>query len=149
MTQGTVKGTLAVPSGLPIHFEVMQLGEIYFKSPTAVVDGAEVGDFPVQDKFGQERSVFWKDRIVWDPWKRTVVCRPLDSINRLHKVVYGRSHKGRDELNAKKSSHIQSEVEMPQATRLSRSRHSSFWSSICQDISYIVSNLTSEPVRDM
>ncbi len=48
--------------------------------------------------------------MVWDPWKRPVVYRPLDNIKCLHKVVYGRSQKGRDELNAKKSSHIQSIV---------------------------------------
>ncbi len=84
-------------------------GEILQKSDW-VFNRAEIEDFPAQDKISQERSVIWEDRMVWDPWQRTVVYRPLESINHLHKVVYGRSQKGRDESNAKKLSHIQSIV---------------------------------------
>ena len=70
-------------------------------------------EFPVQDSFGQERRVFWEDHMVLDPWKGLAAHRPLGSINRLRKVVYGRSQTRRDELNAKKSSDIQSIDEMP------------------------------------
>ena len=38
---------------------------------------------------------------------------PLGSINRLRKVVYGRSQKRRDELNAKESSYIGNIDDMP------------------------------------
>ncbi len=35
-----------------------------------------------------------------DPWRGSAASRSLGSVNRLRKVVYGRSKKRRDELNA-------------------------------------------------
>ncbi len=70
-------------------------------------------EFPVQDSFGRDRRVFWEDCMLLDPWMGLAAHRPLGSINRLRKVVYGRSRRRRDELNAKESANIQSIDEMP------------------------------------
>ena len=70
-------------------------------------------EFPVQTSFNQERRVFWEDHMVLDPWKGLAAHRPLGSINRLRKVVYGRSRKKRDELNVKTSLDIQNMNQVP------------------------------------
>ncbi len=70
-------------------------------------------ELPVQDSFGQERRVFWEDRMALDPWKGLLAHRPLGSINRLRGVVYGKSRERRDDLNARTSEHVQSIDEMP------------------------------------
>lgn len=70
-------------------------------------------EFPVQDAFLRERRVFWEDRMALDPWRGLEAHRPLGSINRLRKVVYGRSKKGRDGFNAVVSGNVQSIDEMP------------------------------------
>lgn len=70
-------------------------------------------EFPRQDSFSQERRVFWEDDMVLDPWRGLVAHRPLGSINRLGKVVYGKSQKRKNELNAKKSGDVGSIDEMP------------------------------------
>ena len=51
--------------------------------------------------------------MVLDPWRGLVAHRPLESINRLRKVVYGKCQKRKDELNAKKSTDVGSIDEMP------------------------------------
>lgn len=111
--------------GAPAKYEVkIQLGtspahhptedaRIVWDEATAPYQTIGTVDFPVQDSFDQERRVFWEDRMVLDPWKGLSAHRPLGSINRLRKVVYVRSQKRRDELNAKKSFCIQSIDEMP------------------------------------
>lgn len=70
-------------------------------------------EFPVQDSFSAERRVFWEDHMVLDPWMGLAAHRPLGSINRLRKVVYGRSRRGRDELNATSSVEVQSIEQVP------------------------------------
>ena len=51
--------------------------------------------------------------MVLDPWMGLAAHRPLGSINRLRKVVYGRSRRGRDELNATSSVEVQSIEQVP------------------------------------
>ena len=111
--------------GAPAQYEVkIQLGtspahhptedaSIVWDEVTAPYQTIGTVEFPVQDSVGQERRMFWEDHTVLDPWKGLAAHRPLGSINRLRKVVYGRTQKRRDELNAKKSSYIQSIDEMP------------------------------------
>lgn len=70
-------------------------------------------EFPRQDSFSQERRVFWEDHMRLDPWRGLQAHRPLGSINRLRKHVYGRSQKQRYELNAKKSTDVRSIDEIP------------------------------------
>lgn len=70
-------------------------------------------EFPRQDSFSQERRVFWEDHMALDPWRGLAAHRPLGSVNRLRKVVYGQSKKRRDELNAKRSTDIDSIDQMP------------------------------------
>ena len=111
--------------GAPAKYEVkIQLGtspahhptedaSIVWDEVTAPYQTIGTVEFPVQDSFSQARRVFWEDHMVLDPWRALAAHRPLGSINRLRKVVYARSQKKRDELNAKKSSNIQSIDEMP------------------------------------
>ena len=111
--------------GAPAKYEVkIQLGtspthhptedaSIVWDEVTAPYQTIGTVEFPVQDSFGQERRVFWEDHMVLDPWMGLKAHRPLGSVNRLRRVVYGRSRKRRDELNAKKSLCIQSIDEMP------------------------------------
>lgn len=111
--------------GAPAKYEVkIQLGtspahhptedaSIVWDEVTAPYQTIGTVEFPVQDSFSQERRVFWEDHMVLDPWKALAAHRPLGSINRLRKVVYARSQKKRDELNAKNSSNIQNIDEMP------------------------------------
>ncbi|KAI4234332.1 MAG: hypothetical protein L6R40_006809 [Gallowayella cf. fulva] len=70
-------------------------------------------EFPVQDSFNQERRVFWEDHMRLDPWRGLDAHRPLGSINRVRKGVYGRSTKQRDELNARDSYDVQLVDEIP------------------------------------
>ena len=70
-------------------------------------------EFPPQDSFLQERRVFWEDHMYLDPWRGLAAHRPLGSINRLRKIVYKRSQKKRDELNAKESRNVNSIDEIP------------------------------------
>jgi hypothetical protein len=49
----------------------------------------------------QERRVFSEDYMRLDPWRGLQARRPLGSINRLRKYVYGRSQKKRDRLNVR------------------------------------------------
>lgn len=111
--------------GAPAKYELkIQLGtspahhptedaSIVWDETTAPYQTIGTVEFPVQDSFAQERRVFWEDHMVLDPWKGLAAHRPLGSINRLRKVVYGRSRKRRDELNAKVSEDIQRLDEMP------------------------------------
>lgn len=111
--------------GAPAKYEVkIQLGtspahhptedaSIVWDEVTAPYQTIGTVEFPVQDSFGQERRVFWEDCMLLDPWKGLEAHRPLGSINRLRKVVYGRSRKRRDELNAKVSLCIESIDDMP------------------------------------
>ena len=48
-----------------------------------------------------------------DPGGGLAAHRPLGSINRLGKAVYGRSRQRRDELNASRSEDVQSIDEIP------------------------------------
>ena len=111
--------------GAPAKYEVkIQLGtspahhptedaSIVWDEATAPYQTIGTVEFPVQDSFEQERRVFWEDHMALDPWMGLAAHRPLGSINRLRKVVYGRSRKRRDELNAKTSVHIQSIDQVP------------------------------------
>ena len=112
-------------AGAPATYDVrIQLGTSPAHHPTedasvvwdeATAPYQTVGrvEFPVQDSFAQTRRVFWEDRMVLDPWLGLAAHRPLGSINRLRRVVYGRSRKRRDELNASESAVVQSIDEMP------------------------------------
>ena len=70
-------------------------------------------EFPRQDSFSQPRRVFWEDHMALDPWKGLAAHRPLGSVNRLRKVVYGRSQRQRDGLNAKSSRDVNSVDDLP------------------------------------
>ena len=70
-------------------------------------------EFPRQDSFSQERRRFWEEHMALDPWRCLAAHQPLGSINRLRKVVYGRSAKKREELNASKATLVQSVDEIP------------------------------------
>lgn len=59
-----------------------------------------------QDSFVQERRVFSENYMRLDPWRGLQAHRPLGSINRLRKYVYGRGQKKRDGLNEKSTKDI-------------------------------------------
>lgn len=111
--------------GSPAKYEVkIQLGtspahhptedaSVVWDEVTAPYQTIGTVEFPVQDSFSQERRVFWEDHMALDPWKGLATHRPLGSINRLRKVVYGQSQKRRDRLNAKTSVDVQSIDQVP------------------------------------
>lgn len=111
--------------GAPAKYDVrIQLGtspahhptedaSVVWDEATAPYQTIGTVEFPVQDSFGQARRVFWEDHMALDPWMGLAAHRPLGSINRLRKVVYGRSRERRDGLNAKTSGLIRGIDEMP------------------------------------
>ena len=57
--------------------------------------------FPRRDGvMSPERRTFWEERMRLDPWKGLEAHRPLGSINRLRRWVYGSSQGQRAQLNA-------------------------------------------------
>ena len=70
--------------------------------------------FPKQEGvMGSERRVFWEERVRLDPWMGLEAHRPLGSINRLRRWVYGRSQRRRAELNASENGYVESVDEIP------------------------------------
>ena len=70
--------------------------------------------FPKQEGvMGAERRTFWEEKIRLDPWKGLDAHRPLGSINRLRKWVYGRSQQERARLNANTSDFVTHVDEIP------------------------------------
>lgn len=86
---------------------------VVWDEATAPYQTIGVLEFPRQNSFSQERRVFWEDQMKLNPWRGLEAHRPLGSINRLRRVVYEASTKKRDELNARRSTDVQSIADIP------------------------------------
>jgi hypothetical protein len=69
--------------------------------------------FPSQEAFSNERRIWWEEKAALSPWDGIVDHKPLGSINRLRKRVYGKSRGHRAEGNKTKVEFPDNVNEMP------------------------------------
>lgn len=69
--------------------------------------------FPKQDSFDAARRAFWDDHMKLNVWAGSEEHRPLGSVNRLRKNLYGRSQKKRAEMNSVDVTEVQNIEQIP------------------------------------